>query len=105
MKPLAYTSPYSWLFWAAFLFTYVPEFALVARSRPAPGEKADRGSMTLIMLAGWIGMMGAFVVGGMQAFIITRGQKAWFVAGLIALLKRKSAAAALLAHAGETFHR
>ena len=42
--------------------------------------------MTLIMLAGWIGMMGAFVVGGMQAFIITRGQKAWFVAGLIALL-------------------
>ncbi len=86
MKPLAYTSPYSWLFWAVFLFTYVPEFALVARSRPAPGEKADRGSMTLIMLAGWIGMMGAFVVGGMQAFIITRGQKAWFVAGLIALL-------------------
>jgi protein-S-isoprenylcysteine O-methyltransferase Ste14 len=86
MKPLAYTSPYSWLFWAALLFTYVPEFALVARSRPAPGEKADRGSMTLIMLAGWIGMMGAFVVGGMQAFIITRGQKAWFVAGLIALL-------------------
>jgi protein-S-isoprenylcysteine O-methyltransferase Ste14 len=86
MKPLAYTSPYSWLFWAVLLFAYVPEFGLVARTRPAPGEKADRGSMTLIMLAGWIGMLGAFGVAGIQAFVITRGQKAWFVAGLIVLL-------------------
>ena len=86
MKPLAYTSPYCWLFLAVFLFAYVPEFGLAARSRPAPGEKADRGSMTLIMLAGWIGMMGAFVVAGFPRFLITRGQKAWFAAGLITLL-------------------
>jgi len=86
MKPLAYTSPYSWLFWALFLFVYAPEFALVARTRPTKGEKADRGSMQFIMLAGWIGMMGAFVVAGIQAFIITHGQKAWFVAGLATLL-------------------
>ena len=37
MKPLAYTSPYAWFFWAVFLFAYGPEFALVARSRPAQG--------------------------------------------------------------------
>jgi protein-S-isoprenylcysteine O-methyltransferase Ste14 len=86
MKPLAYTSPYSWWFWAMMLFAYVPEFRLVARTRPVPGEKTDRGSMTLIMLAGWIGMMGAFAVAGVQAFMITRGQKAWFAAGLIAML-------------------
>jgi len=86
MKPLAYTLPHAWLFWAVFLFAYVPEFGLVARSRPAPGEKADRGSMTLIMLAGWLGMMGAFVVARIPAFVITRGQKAWFVAGLVTLL-------------------
>jgi protein-S-isoprenylcysteine O-methyltransferase Ste14 len=86
MKPLAYTSPYCWLFFAAFLYSYVPEFGLVARSRPAQGEKADRGSMTLIMLAGWIGMMGAFVVAGFPKFLITQGQKAWFGAGLITLL-------------------
>jgi protein-S-isoprenylcysteine O-methyltransferase Ste14 len=86
MKPLAYTSPYVWFFWAALLFAYLPEFALVARSRPAQGEKADRGSMTLIMLAGWIGMLGAFMVAGIPAFMIIRGQKIWFVAGLIVLL-------------------
>ena len=86
MKPLAYTSPYVWFFWAVFLFAYVPEFALIARSRPAQGAKTDRGSMTLIMLAGWIGMLGAFIVAGIRAFMITSGQKAWFVAGLIVLL-------------------
>jgi protein-S-isoprenylcysteine O-methyltransferase Ste14 len=86
MKPLAYTSPYVWFFWAVFLFAYVPEFALIARSRPAQGEKADRGSMTLIVLAVWIGMLGAFMVAGIRAFMITSGQKAWFVAGLIVLL-------------------
>jgi protein-S-isoprenylcysteine O-methyltransferase Ste14 len=86
MRSLAYTSPYSWLFWAVFLFAYVPEFSVIARSRPAQGEKTDRGSMTLIMLAGWIGMMGAFAAAGISAFSITSGRKIWFVAGLTALL-------------------
>jgi len=86
MKPLAYTSPYCWLFWAVFLFAYVPEFQLIARSRPAQGEKTDRGSMTFIMLAGWFGMFGAFAVAGVRAFVITRGEKVWFVAGLVLLV-------------------
>lgn len=86
MKPLAYTSPYCWLFWAVFLFAYAPEFRLIARSRPAQGEKTDRGSMTFIVLAGWVGMFGAFSVAGIRAFVITHGQKTWFVTGLVVLL-------------------
>src|SRR3989442_11773513 len=86
LRPLAYTSPYSWVFWAVFLFCYVPEFGVIARSRPAPGEKTDRGSTAVIALAGWIGMMAAFAVAGMPAFLIVRGQKAWFAVGLAALL-------------------
>jgi protein-S-isoprenylcysteine O-methyltransferase Ste14 len=86
MKPLAYSSPYSWLFWAVFLLTYAPEFALIARSRPAQGEKTDQGSMTVIMMAGWIGMLGAFSVAGIRAFVITHGQKTWFVTGLVVLV-------------------
>jgi protein-S-isoprenylcysteine O-methyltransferase Ste14 len=82
MRPLAYTTPYSWLFWAVMLIAYAPEFALIARSRPAQGQNADRGSMTVIVIANWIGMLGAFLVAGIQAFVITRGQKAWFVTGL-----------------------
>ncbi|MGC2173519.1 MAG: isoprenylcysteine carboxylmethyltransferase family protein [Candidatus Sulfotelmatobacter sp.] len=86
MKPLAYTLPYAWLFWGVVLFAYLPEFALVTRSRPAPDEKADRGSMKVIMLGGWVGMGGAFAAAGIRAFTITRGQKTWFFAGLVTLL-------------------
>lgn len=86
MKPLAYTSPYCWVFWAVFLYCYVPEFALVGRSRPAKGEQTDRGSMQFIMLAAWIGSIAAFWVASMPRFAITRGPKTWFAAGLIVLL-------------------
>ena len=60
MKPLAYTSPYAWFFGAVFVFAYLPEFSVVARARPSPGENTDRGSTSLIVLAGWIGMTAAF---------------------------------------------
>jgi protein-S-isoprenylcysteine O-methyltransferase Ste14 len=86
MKPLAYTSPYAWIFWAVFLLAFAPEFRLVARSRPAAGAKTDRGSMQLIMLAGWIGMFGAFAVAAIPALVIVRGQRFWFAAGLALVL-------------------
>ena len=82
MKPLAYISPYAWIFWAIFVVAYLPEFKLIARTRSSPGAKADRGSMQLIMLAGWFGMMGAFVVAAIPAFVIERAQKIVFGVGL-----------------------
>jgi protein-S-isoprenylcysteine O-methyltransferase Ste14 len=85
-KPLAYTAPYSWLFAAVFLFAFLPEFGVIARSRPAPGEKTDRGSTAVIAMAGWIGMMAAFIVARLPMFLIVRGQKACFAVGLAALL-------------------
>lgn len=86
MKPLAYTSPDCWLFSAVFLWAYLPEFRLVARSRPKQGEKSDRGSMQIIMLAGWLGSLAAFMVAGIGRFAITRATKEWFVAGLAILV-------------------
>lgn len=86
MKPLAYVSPYAWFFWAVFLFAFLPEFSLIARSKPAPGETADRGSMGVIILSGWIGMFIAFAVAGIPAFLLVRGQRIWFGSGLVFLL-------------------
>lgn len=85
-KPLAYTLPYAWFFWIVFLFAFGPEFGLISRSRPAKGEKTDRGSTAVIVLAGWIGSFAAFAVAGLPMFVIQRGQKPWFVAGLLILL-------------------
>ena len=61
-KPLAYVFPYAWLFWAVFLLVYVPEFRLIARARPEPGQAPDR-SMGVILLLGWIGfhVIGAYI--------------------------------------------
>jgi protein-S-isoprenylcysteine O-methyltransferase Ste14 len=86
MKPLAFTSPYCWIFWVVFAFAYLPEYVLVARVRPAPGDTSDRGSLQLILLAGAIGSLAAFLVAPLRAFEIIRHQKLWFAAGLIILL-------------------
>jgi protein-S-isoprenylcysteine O-methyltransferase Ste14 len=85
-KPLAYTTPYAWFFWIAFLLAFVPEFGLISRSRTAKGENTDRGSTAVIVLAAWVGMFSAFAVAGMPLFVVHRGQKVWFVLGLVILL-------------------
>src|SRR5580700_1286570 len=72
IAPLAFVSPYTWLFWAVFLFAYVPEFRLVARVRPQPGQAPDR-SMGLILITGWIGFPVAFIVANWPRFILVQG--------------------------------
>jgi protein-S-isoprenylcysteine O-methyltransferase Ste14 len=86
LRSFAYTSPYCWLFWAVFLIAYVPEYALLSRSQPGKGEKTDRGSMKLIMAAGSIGSLAAFVIAAFPAFQMVRGRKIWFVVGLVLLV-------------------
>jgi hypothetical protein len=84
-RPLAFFPPYSWIFWAVFLFAYLPEFRLIARARPEPGQARDR-SMALILITGWIGFPLAFGVARWSSFILARGQKIWFALGLASLL-------------------
>jgi protein-S-isoprenylcysteine O-methyltransferase Ste14 len=85
IKPLAYVSPYTWLFWAVFLAVYLPEFRLIVRARPEPGQVRDR-SMALILIARWIGFPLAFIVANWPRFILVRGQKIWFAPGLLSML-------------------
>jgi len=86
MKPLAFTSPYVWVFGAVMLFAYGPEFLLIARSKPASGEKVDQGSMTVILMAGWVGMIAGFMVAHISAFVLVRSQSLWFGIGIACLL-------------------
>ena len=85
IKPLAFVSPYAWLFWAVFIFVYLPEFRLVSRSKPEPGQAPDR-SMALILITGWIGFPMAFAVANWSRFILVRHQKFWFALGITLLL-------------------
>ena len=86
IQPLAYTPPYVWIFWTALLLAYIPEFVLVARSKPAADETTDRGSMGLIMLVGWLAFPAAFVVASWSKFAILNHRALWFTFGIVALL-------------------
>jgi protein-S-isoprenylcysteine O-methyltransferase Ste14 len=85
MKPVAFLPPYVWLFWIVFLAAYLPEFRLVLRSRPQPGESTDRGSMNLILLAGWIAFPFAFYIPHTGRFNLAH-PKVWFFTGLAVLI-------------------
>jgi protein-S-isoprenylcysteine O-methyltransferase Ste14 len=86
IQPLAYTSPYTWFFWAVFLVAYVPEFLVIARAKPAPGDHTDRGSMTLIIIASWLAFPAAFTVASWPRFALPTHHVIWFVLGLAILL-------------------
>lgn len=86
LRSLAYTSPYCWIFWAVFLIVYIPEYALVSRSRRGRDEHTDRGSMKLIMAAGSIGSLAAFIIAAFPALQMVHRRRMWFVVGLILLL-------------------
>lgn len=85
IQPLAYASPYLWIFWAVFLAAYVPEFAVVARSKRAAGEKTDRGSMTFIILASWLAFPAAFTVSSWSRFALLNHRIVWFGLGIAIL--------------------
>jgi protein-S-isoprenylcysteine O-methyltransferase Ste14 len=85
LRSLAYTPPYCWIFWAVFLLAYIPECALVSRSQRGRNEQTDRGSMKLIMAAGSIGSLAAFVIAAFPAFQMVHGRQTWFLVGLILL--------------------
>ena len=72
---LAY--PYGWLFWAVFFFAYLPEFRLLAGSRPGKARVIDRGLTAVIMLAAWINFPLAFYTAGTGRFRLTHAGFGW----------------------------
>jgi protein-S-isoprenylcysteine O-methyltransferase Ste14 len=86
IQPLAYSLPYARIFWAAFLIAYIPEFLIVARAKPAAGDKTDRGSMMLIIIASWLAFPAAFAVASWSRFALSNYRIAWFALGLAILL-------------------
>jgi protein-S-isoprenylcysteine O-methyltransferase Ste14 len=86
IQPLAYTPPFAWIFWAVFFIAYVPEFFIVVRAKPAPGDKTDRGSMTLIIIASWLAVPATFWVAPWSRFTLTTHRVFWFGLGLTILL-------------------
>ena len=65
---------------------YLPEFAVVARSKPAAGVETDRGSMAFIMLASWLAFPAAFIAAPWSKFALLNHRVLWFGLGILILL-------------------
>ncbi|MBI4421914.1 MAG: isoprenylcysteine carboxylmethyltransferase family protein [Gemmatimonadetes bacterium] len=67
MRPLPLALPYAFVFWAIFLWAFLPEFRLIVRSRRRAAHPAspDAGSFRLIAVGGgaafWVAVPLAFV--------------------------------------------
>lgn len=74
MRPLVFVWPYALVFWGVTIWAFAPEFAIILRaSRPsaAPDSK-DGGSMRVIMMGQWIGMLLAYPIAWVRLFRVPR---------------------------------
>jgi len=87
MKPLPFTWPYFLLFWAVYVWVFIPEFRIVYRSQRAPIPAEDRGSLRIIMLCFNLGILAAFLVSFIVPGAALPGNRtAWFFAGIVTLI-------------------
>ena len=64
MRPLPFVWPYALGFWLVVFWAFSVEFAIVQRAqRPAAAPQSpDAGSLRVIMIGQWIGMLLAFSI-------------------------------------------
>jgi protein-S-isoprenylcysteine O-methyltransferase Ste14 len=85
MKPLPFVWPFSALFWAAVLWAFWPEFAIIRRARREKGTE-DAKSLQVIMLGQGIASLLAFPLAWVPAFQFQAHRAAVFAVGVAVLI-------------------
>jgi protein-S-isoprenylcysteine O-methyltransferase Ste14 len=85
MRPLIDQWPYATIYWAVFIWAYVPEFVLNRRSRKLRGPQ-DAGSFRMVMVVQSTAMGGAFAIAFAGRFGGLQQQHLWFWLGLITMI-------------------
>jgi protein-S-isoprenylcysteine O-methyltransferase Ste14 len=85
MKPLPFVWPFSPLFWAAVLWAFWPEFAIIRRARRAKGTQ-DAKSLQVIMLGQGIASVLAFPLAWVPAFQFQAHRVAVFAVGVTVVI-------------------
>ena len=85
MTPLPFVWPFSLAFWAAFLWAFSPEFAIVRRARRAAGSD-DAKSLQIIMVAQGLASILAFPLAWAPAFQFPSHRVTVFVTGVAVLI-------------------
>lgn len=89
MRPLPFVWPYWLLFWAVFIWAFLPEFRIVQKARQpaARADSPDAGSVRVIMFGGSIATAIAFPLAWVQWFRVPAAlAPALFIVGLVTLV-------------------
>jgi protein-S-isoprenylcysteine O-methyltransferase Ste14 len=100
--PLIAHSPYALVYWAVFLWAYVPEFALNSKSRHLPRQQ-DAGSFPVIMLIQGLAMGAGFAIAFAGQSGVMPHQLLWFLAGLAVVVAGRLLRRHCLRMLGESF--
>jgi len=85
MTPLPFAWPYALPFWAAYVWAFWPEMAIVRQGRRDAGA-ADAKSIQVIVLGMWVALLAAFPLAWVPALQIRTQRVAVFAAGTLVLI-------------------
>ncbi len=89
MRPLPFTWPYFLIFWAAYVWAFLPEFKIVRGGMKGVKEadSKDSGSLRVLLGGMWIALFFAFLLAFVPAWSFpSRAQLPLFVAGLLLIV-------------------
>lgn len=85
MTPLPFVWPYAVAFWAADIWAFWPEFAIIRRAKRSAGAK-DAKSLQVILLGQGIASIGAFPMAWVPAFQIQWHRVGVFLVGVAVMI-------------------
>lgn len=86
--PLPFTWPYLLIFWAVYIWVFIPEFRIIRQApmgTPAPAE--DRGSLRVIVVGFSVATLGAFMLSvAVRQATLPGNRFVWFFVGVLTLV-------------------
>jgi protein-S-isoprenylcysteine O-methyltransferase Ste14 len=89
MRPLPFVWPYALVYWAIYVWTFLPEWKIVqdARKSAKRVDSQDHGSIRFIMTVQWIALFIAYPIAFVRAWSFPeRAQLPLFVVGVLMLI-------------------
>jgi protein-S-isoprenylcysteine O-methyltransferase Ste14 len=88
LTPLPFTWPYALLFWAVYVWVFIPEFRLLGRTpMSTPGPAEDRGSLRVLVIGFSVATLSAFALSFVAPRATLPGPRvAWLFAGVLTLV-------------------
>jgi protein-S-isoprenylcysteine O-methyltransferase Ste14 len=89
MRPLPFVWPYALVFWAIYVWAFLPEWKVVQGGRESvkAGNSKDSGSLKVILAGMWIALLAAYALAFVRAWAFPqRWQLPLFVVGVLLIV-------------------